>query len=208
MLDRTALITVLLRDSPMCVDWTPRHTRVSRPLEGGAQVAGPDSPVLNTGETYSYTYDAVGIFDYHCRIHPTVKGSVTVTAQGTRLGLDGHMEKMTQGVAGAAKAVAGTSVILKTGRRSGGKRSRFLQCDRSISANGRRSRPCARARAGQLSGRPAYQDGFRTRTARGGNVSATECGCPCHGLGSAHAPPSFPRLLPLYSPASLLISSR
>ena len=54
----------------------------------------------------------------------------------------------------------------------------------------------------------AGQDGFRTRTARGGNVSASECGCPCHGVGSAHAPPSLPRLLPPYSPASLLISSR
>src|SRR5262245_12799165 len=57
-------------------------------------------------------------------------------------------------------------------------------------------------------GRPPGQDGLRTRTARGGSVSASEYGCPCHGLSSAHAPPSFPRLLPPYSPASLLISSR
>jgi len=52
------------------------------------------------------------------------------------------------------------------------------------------------------------QDRFRTRTARGGSVSASECGCPCHGVGAAQAPPALPRLLPPYSPASLLISSR
>src|SRR5262245_10213917 len=61
---------------------------------------------------------------------------------------------------------------------------------------------------GPRSSRPAGQDGLRTRTARGGSVSASEYGCPCHGLSSAHTPPSFPRLLPPYSPASLLISSR
>jgi plastocyanin len=67
------------------VTWTnmdrAQHT-VSRPLEGGLQVAGPDSPVLNPGESYSDTYNAVGIFDYHCRIHPSLKGSVTVRASG------------------------------------------------------------------------------------------------------------------------------
>jgi plastocyanin len=66
------------------VTWTNmdsvQHT-VTRPTEGGIQVAGPDSPILNKGETYSYTYDTVGIFDYHCRIHPFLKGSVVVIAQ-------------------------------------------------------------------------------------------------------------------------------
>jgi plastocyanin len=64
------------------VTWTNAdrvsHT-VSRPLERGLQIAGPDSPELKPGETYAYTYTAVGIFDYHCRLHPDEAGSVTVT---------------------------------------------------------------------------------------------------------------------------------
>jgi plastocyanin len=58
------------------MDSTP-HT-VTRPSEGGIQVAGPNSGVLNQGDTYRYTYNAVGFFDYHCRIHPSMLGSVEV----------------------------------------------------------------------------------------------------------------------------------
>jgi len=55
-----------------------QHT-VTRPLEGGVQIAGPDSAVLDRGDTYSYTYDAAGFYPYHCRIHPSLKGMVQVT---------------------------------------------------------------------------------------------------------------------------------
>ena len=48
--------------------------------------------------------------------------------------------------------------------------------------------PCGSGRFGQ--------DGLKTTTARGGNVSGTEYGCPCHGLGSAPTPPAFPTLPP------------
>jgi len=64
------------------VTWTnmdsAQHT-VTRPLEGGVQIAGPDSAVLNHGDTYSYTYDAAGFYPYHCRIHPSLRGMVEVT---------------------------------------------------------------------------------------------------------------------------------
>jgi plastocyanin len=65
------------------VTWTnmddAQHT-VTRPLEGGGvQMAGPDSPVLNRGDTYSYTYNGVGFFPYHCRIHPSMSGTVEIT---------------------------------------------------------------------------------------------------------------------------------
>src|SRR5262249_545927 len=52
------------------------------------------------------------------------------------------------------------------------------------------------------------QAGFKIRTARGGGGSPNACGCPCHGVGSVQAPPALPRLLPPYSLASLLSSSR
>jgi plastocyanin len=58
------------------MDSTP-HT-VTRPSEGGIQVAGPNSGLLNQGDTYTYTYNAVGFFDYHCSIHPSIHGTVEV----------------------------------------------------------------------------------------------------------------------------------
>ena len=40
---------------------------------------GPSSDLFGRGETYSYTFDKVGTFTYHCSPHPYMKGSVTVT---------------------------------------------------------------------------------------------------------------------------------
>ena len=63
------------------VTWTnsdsTQHT-VTRPLEGGGQAVGPDSGVLNPGDTYSYTYNALGFFDYRCSIHSSMQGVVEV----------------------------------------------------------------------------------------------------------------------------------
>jgi plastocyanin len=36
------------------------------------------SQVLNTGDSYSYTFKDGGIFDYHCNIHPSMTGNVSV----------------------------------------------------------------------------------------------------------------------------------
>jgi plastocyanin len=64
------------------ITWTNsdsvQHT-ITRPLEGGGQAVGPDSGVLNPGDSYSYTYNAVGFFPYHCSIHPALQGMVEVT---------------------------------------------------------------------------------------------------------------------------------
>jgi plastocyanin len=40
---------------------------------------GPKSDNISPGGTYSYTFDSVGNFAYHCNIHPDMTGSVTVT---------------------------------------------------------------------------------------------------------------------------------
>jgi plastocyanin len=37
------------------------------------------SDTLAQGATYDHTFDAAGSFAYHCKIHPTMKGTVTVT---------------------------------------------------------------------------------------------------------------------------------
>lgn len=38
------------------------------------------SASLNPGQTYSFTFDTEGTFDYHCAFHPNMKGKVVVTA--------------------------------------------------------------------------------------------------------------------------------
>ncbi len=40
---------------------------------------GPDSGNMANGKNYSFTYDSVGTFKYHCSIHPSMTGTVTVT---------------------------------------------------------------------------------------------------------------------------------
>lgn len=40
---------------------------------------GPDSGMLSKGQSFSYTYDEVGTFEYFCVPHPFMVGTVTVT---------------------------------------------------------------------------------------------------------------------------------
>ncbi len=37
-----------------------------------------DSGPLNKGGTFSYTFNSKGVFEYHCTIHPSMNGTVTV----------------------------------------------------------------------------------------------------------------------------------
>jgi plastocyanin len=41
------------------------------------------SSALSTGQTYSHTFNTAGVFHYHCSIHTTMKGTITVNAGGT-----------------------------------------------------------------------------------------------------------------------------
>lgn len=60
------------------VTWTNqdsvRHNVVSDSGNGG-----PNGPLLGKGESYSFTFDTVGTFAYHCDPHPYMKATVTVT---------------------------------------------------------------------------------------------------------------------------------
>lgn len=40
---------------------------------------GPSSQTVDTNATYSYTFNSIGTFPYHCSIHPSMTGTVTVT---------------------------------------------------------------------------------------------------------------------------------
>lgn len=66
-------ITVSVGDT---VIWTNMdsvsHTVTSD--EGGEL----DSPLLSQGDTYSHTFESAGVYDYHCTVHPFMKGIVTV----------------------------------------------------------------------------------------------------------------------------------
>ena len=43
------------------------------------QDGGPKGRLLKKGESYSFTFDKVGTFNYICTPHPYMKGTVTVT---------------------------------------------------------------------------------------------------------------------------------
>jgi plastocyanin len=40
---------------------------------------GPSGSAISQGGTYSYTFNTVGSFPYHCSIHPSMKATVQVT---------------------------------------------------------------------------------------------------------------------------------
>jgi plastocyanin len=40
---------------------------------------GPDSNTISFNQKYSYVFDKVGTFPYTCKIHPNMKGTITVT---------------------------------------------------------------------------------------------------------------------------------
>ncbi len=73
-------------------DYSPKTIRVKKGTkvtwtnQDGVQhnVVGDDldalnGPLLDKGQSYSYTFDTVGTFSYHCAPHPYMKGTVIVT---------------------------------------------------------------------------------------------------------------------------------
>ncbi len=62
------------------VTWTNNdstiHTVTSTTVPAGATPF--DSGYLNTGDKYTYTFTAPGVYEYHCQLHPWMIGFVTV----------------------------------------------------------------------------------------------------------------------------------
>lgn len=58
------------------VSWTNNqdisHTVISQGLF--------ESPVLKKGDTFKFKFTEAGTYDYHCSIHPSMKGKVIVNA--------------------------------------------------------------------------------------------------------------------------------
>lgn len=58
------------------VTWTQSDTAPHTVTENGNVF---DSGRLTQGQTFSYTFNVAGTFEYHCSIHPSMKGKVIVT---------------------------------------------------------------------------------------------------------------------------------
>lgn len=58
------------------VTWTNQDTAKHNAY--GDNSDGPQGKLLNKGESYSFTFDTVGTFNYICQPHPYMKGVVNV----------------------------------------------------------------------------------------------------------------------------------
>lgn len=59
------------------VTWTNGDTA---PHTVTSSVSGPlDSPMLNQGDAFSFTFNNAGTYSYYCTVHPTMKGTVVVS---------------------------------------------------------------------------------------------------------------------------------
>ena len=68
------------------VTWTNQdggtsHTTTSG-QNGEFDTTGWNSSSLDTGQSFSHTFNEVGTFSYTCRVHPFMSGTVTVTESG------------------------------------------------------------------------------------------------------------------------------
>ncbi len=60
------------------VTWTNKDS-ATHTVTGTDGKTGPDSGNLATGKSFSFKYDTVGTYSYHCAIHSNMTGTVTVT---------------------------------------------------------------------------------------------------------------------------------
>lgn len=60
------------------VTWT-NNDNIAHTVTESDNKGGPSSPEMAPGSSYSFTYDQIGTFSYHCSIHPDMTGTVTVT---------------------------------------------------------------------------------------------------------------------------------
>lgn len=61
------------------VTWTNKDSASHTVTADQASADAPASQNLAQGQTYSFTFKKAGTYAYHCQIHPSMKGTVTVT---------------------------------------------------------------------------------------------------------------------------------
>jgi plastocyanin len=60
------------------VTWTNNDSTQHTVTENDGK-NGPSAPPLDPGKDYSFTFNEIGTFHYHCSIHHEMAGTVTVT---------------------------------------------------------------------------------------------------------------------------------
>lgn len=60
------------------VTWTNNDSTTHTVVDDLSNVGGPSSGNILPGQTYSFTFDKTGSFQYHCSIHPSMRGTIVV----------------------------------------------------------------------------------------------------------------------------------
>jgi plastocyanin len=60
------------------VTWTNNDSTTHTVTDDLSNVGGPNSGNIAPGESYSFTFDKTGSFQYHCSIHPSMRGTIVV----------------------------------------------------------------------------------------------------------------------------------
>ena len=60
------------------VTWTNNDTTTHTVIDDLAGVGGPNSGDIAPGSNYSFTFLKTGSFQYHCSIHPSMRGTIVV----------------------------------------------------------------------------------------------------------------------------------
>jgi plastocyanin len=60
------------------VTWTNHDTTTHTVIDDLSSADGPHSGDIPPGGTYSFTFNKTGSFQYHCNIHPSMRGTIVV----------------------------------------------------------------------------------------------------------------------------------
>jgi len=63
------------------VIWTNQDSAPHRIISDSGNELGSGS--ISTGQTYTHTFENPGTYDYHCSIHPSMKGEIVVQSNST-----------------------------------------------------------------------------------------------------------------------------
>lgn len=60
------------------VTWTNNDSTTHTVIDDLSNAGGPHSGDIAPGQTYSFTFNKTGSFQYHCSIHPSMRGTIVV----------------------------------------------------------------------------------------------------------------------------------
>lgn len=61
------------------VTWTNNDNTAHTVTDDLSNAGGPASGDIQPGSTYSFTFNKTGSFQYHCSIHPSMRGTIVVS---------------------------------------------------------------------------------------------------------------------------------